>query len=115
MKKLFLLPFLFLSAACTPDYYEITFDSNPKGAKVYVEDEYAGETPVVAKVKTDNMERGKSTQVILQKEGYIIYEFHMKHICNNADYCKFEKDKYFKALEEKYLDTAPRKMTSTKE
>ena len=44
---------------------EMTFDSNPKGAQVFINDKMVGETPLTLKV-----DRKEKTKVIVKKEGY---------------------------------------------
>jgi hypothetical protein len=45
---------------------EVTFTSNPPGAKIYLEGDYVGQTPVKAKVK-----HGKDKQVEARMPGYL--------------------------------------------
>lgn len=105
MKKTLLIFGILLITACTPSHYDITFDSEPSGAKVYVEGEYVGLTPITTKVSTERIRWG-ATQVIYKKDGYQVYEFGILGVYNDwKDRWEFSRWKYFKVLEKKEIDT----------
>ena len=54
--------------------HPISVDSDPGGAKIYIDRQYVGETPVVYKVD------GRKTHVIeFRKEGYISKAYHLEN------------------------------------